>query len=263
MNKVVFLDIDGTLIDCSHGHFKPSQEVVNALEHLKNNKDYIFIASGRPYAFLTDEIKSLPIDGFILANGSLVLLDGNVIFEKAFDKTQAKHLISMLETLNLEYIVEANPNSYLKKEYQNLYKFYHSIQIPMKYVKREPVDFDIPMYKIEVLCKNAKDFTSLEHYLKDNVYFDSYSSIDQSAIEIFAKGCTKALGIQKVLEYYQIPKSQSYAFGDGSNDIEMLSFVGTGIAMGNASSKVKKFANVITDSVQEHGVATGILKHVI
>lgn len=263
MNKVVFFDIDGTLIDCSHGHFKPSMEVESALYHLKKNNDYVFIATGRPYAFLTDEIKALPIDGFVLANGSLVLIDGNIIFEKAFDRIQAEQLIRVLETFRLEYIVESTPYSYLKKEYAELFGFYDSIQIPMDLVKREAIGADVPMYKIEVLCKNKSDFISLHKYLKDNPYFDFFSSIDQSAIEIFAKGCTKAVGIQKVLEYYKIPQSQSYAFGDGSNDIEMLSFVGKGIAMGNASEKVKQFADVITDSVDKHGVATGILKHVI
>lgn len=263
MNKVVFFDIDGTLIDCANGHYKPSVEVEKALYNLKKNKDYVFIASGRPYAFLTKEIKALPMDGFVLANGSQVIVDGHTIYDKAFKKEQGQKLIETLEYLHLEYVAESYPYSYMKKEYEALFTFYDSIKVPMELVKREPMNLNRPIYKVEVLCKSETDFCSLKEYLDQNEYLDHFSSIDQSAIEIFAKGSTKAVGIQKILEHFHIPQSQSYAFGDGSNDIEMLSFVGTGIAMGNASSNVKKFADIVTDSVAEHGVATGILKHVI
>ena len=52
-------------------------------------------------------------------------------------------------------------------------------------------------------------------------------------------------------------------FGDGKNDIEMLSTVGCGIAMGNASDEVKSYAHQVTDSVLEDGVATGIEKYIL
>ena len=57
--------------------------------------------------------------------------------------------------------------------------------------------------------------------------------------------------------------NNSYAFGDGKNDIEMLSTVGCGIAMGNASDEVKSYAHQVTDSVLEDGVATGIEKYIL
>ena len=50
------------------------------------------------------------------------------------------------------------------------------------------------------------------------------------------------------------------AFGDGGNDIQMLSHAGIGIAMGNASDEVKKVADFVTDSVDEDGVYKA-LKH--
>ena len=46
------------------------------------------------------------------------------------------------------------------------------------------------------------------------------------------------------------------------NDIEMLSTVGCGIAMGNASDEVKKYAHKVTESVHDDGVAVGIKEYV-
>ena len=80
---------------------------------------------------------------------------------------------------------------------------------------------------------------------------------------IYTKKNKNATGILTALKHLDIPVEQSYAFGDGKNDIEMLSTVGCGIAMGNASDEVKSYAHQVTDSVLEDGVATGIEKYIL
>lgn len=60
-----------------------------------------------------------------------------------------------------------------------------------------------------------------------------------------------------------LPIEESYAFGDGENDIEMLATVGCGIAMGNAAENVKRHAKQVTDSVSQDGVARGIGKYIL
>ena len=61
-------------------------------------------------------------------------------------------------------------------------------------------------------------------------------------------------GIKEYLKKNNIKKSETMAFGDGENDIDMLEFVQIGIAMGNASDNVKKYADFVTDSVDEDGI---------
>ena len=51
---------------------------------------------------------------------------------------------------------------------------------------------------------------------------------------------SKVTAIQKVLEHLNICKSEAIAFGDGRNDIEMLEYVGLGIAMGNGGEELKQ-----------------------
>ena len=55
-----------------------------------------------------------------------------------------------------------------------------------------------------------------------------------------------------------LEKEEIAAFGDGDNDIDMLEFVGTGIAMENASEHCKNAADIITRHHDEDGVAYGI-----
>ncbi|WJZ03841.1 1-acyl-sn-glycerol-3-phosphate acyltransferase [Corynebacterium freiburgense] len=66
---------------------------------------------------------------------------------------------------------------------------------------------------------------------------------------------TKATGVAWVLEKLGIPASDAVAFGDGRNDIEMLQYVGTGIAMGNADPNVIRAAKWVTGTNDEDGIA--------
>ena len=70
----------------------------------------------------------------------------------------------------------------------------------------------------------------------------------------------KAAGIAKVLQHYGIDKSETMAFGDGQNDVDMFRAVGTAVAMGNACREAKEAAHHITDSVDEDGIYNA-LKH--
>ena len=68
------------------------------------------------------------------------------------------------------------------------------------------------------------------------------------------KGITKATGIQKVLDFYGADVKDAIGIGDGANDIEMLKFCGTGIAMGNADERAKAAADIITDDIDKDGL---------
>ena len=72
-----------------------------------------------------------------------------------------------------------------------------------------------------------------------------------SILKVTRKGTACEYLCQKL----NIPKENTYAFGDGENDIEMLHLVGTSIAMGNADDEVKKHASTVTLTVDEDGIA--------
>jgi 5-amino-6-(5-phospho-D-ribitylamino)uracil phosphatase len=74
-------------------------------------------------------------------------------------------------------------------------------------------------------------------------------------IEIVRTGLNKAVGIQKVSDYFQIPAERIIAFGDEDNDLEMLEYAGHGIAMGNGIDSIKNIANEVTLTNEEDGVA--------
>ena len=61
------------------------------------------------------------------------------------------------------------------------------------------------------------------------------ADVNKRALELYLKKNTKGTAILKAIEYLGIPIENTFAFGDGKNDIEMLSTVGCGMAIGESS----------------------------
>lgn len=69
------------------------------------------------------------------------------------------------------------------------------------------------------------------------------------------------MAIHKVLAYFGLNENEAVAFGDGGNDVDMLELVDLGIAMGNASDKLKSIADFVTEKSSEDGIAFALRKY--
>lgn len=74
------------------------------------------------------------------------------------------------------------------------------------------------------------------------------------SMPLSTKEATKSAAIKKVLDYHNICESEAIAFGDGRNDIDMLEYVGLGIAMGNGEEQLKQKADFVTKKASEGGI---------
>ncbi len=82
-------------------------------------------------------------------------------------------------------------------------------------------------------------------------------------ISIMNQTCSKASGVARLAKRLDIELSQVMAIGDNTNDIEMLSAVGWGVAMGQAPDHVKAHAQAVTTSNTEDGVAVAIERYAL
>lgn len=73
----------------------------------------------------------------------------------------------------------------------------------------------------------------------------------------------KIQALYRLVEYLNIKTSEVIAFGDDSNDIEMLTECGYGVAVENAVPSVKKIADFICESNDNDGVAKWIEENVL
>ncbi|MGE5223079.1 MAG: HAD family hydrolase, partial [Omnitrophica WOR_2 bacterium] len=89
----------------------------------------------------------------------------------------------------------------------------------------------------------------------------TYSS-DQS-IEIVASGVSKGSALQYLAEHLGIPPQAILAIGDSENDLDMIQYAGTGVAVGNALESVRAVANRVVKSSKDNGVAQAIWELVL
>ena len=256
MSKVVFFDMDGTLLAQSDPTSIPcmSEYTKEILKEVRKQGHHLFIASGRPYAFLPEEVLEGYFDGFVLANGSCILFQGESLYLQPLDAKRVKALVEEFDRRKIDYVLQGKIKSYIVNHTGVLKEFYTHCNVNFNYIV-DHFDLDKAIketVKIEVMPTTKED----EMYclnLKDD-YFNLMGE-PPYALEIYSKLNSKASGIEMVLKQLKIDRKESYAFGDGMNDIEMLEHVGHSFAMDNASDEVKKHANEVCLSACDDGVA--------
>lgn len=262
--KAVFFDVDGTLIEGRDPKFRHmSEEVKAAIKKLQAQGAYVFIASGRSLPFLDSEMRSFGFDGYVLLNGAVVFFRDKIIYRAPLEKSFVHSIVDKCKANNLQYTLEGARDAYVLPEFEyliNRLEDYgiHKEQLCLSY------DLDeLTVYKIEIDSPDQADKHIITESLPDDMTYVDDLAHGTCHVEVYAKANSKASGILKVLEKLGIDVKDSYAFGDGDNDIEMLSTVGLGMAMGNATDKAKAAAKVIVPSIFDNGIAYGIEKYIL
>jgi len=76
------------------------------------------------------------------------------------------------------------------------------------------------------------------------------------------KNASKGNALKDLADRLNISADQVMAIGDEGNDLTMIEYAGTGVAMGNGIDEVKQAASFVTKSNAENGVAFAINKYV-
>ena len=84
-----------------------------------------------------------------------------------------------------------------------------------------------------------------------------------NSLEIMPDGVNKGVALRSLTEKLGLQPEQVMALGDYDNDLDMIAYAGYGIAMGNASERVKRAAKHITLTNAQHGVAAAIRRFVL
>jgi Cof subfamily protein (haloacid dehalogenase superfamily) len=82
-------------------------------------------------------------------------------------------------------------------------------------------------------------------------------------LEFTHRDATKGKALEYLAVAKGIVKEDIIAIGDSFNDISMIQYAGLGVAMGNAPAEVKEYADYVTGTNDEDGVAQVIDKFVL
>ncbi|UTE79399.1 Cof-type HAD-IIB family hydrolase [Rossellomorea sp. KS-H15a] len=250
MSKIVFFDIDGTLLD--HDKKLP-QATKEAIRTLQANGTYVAIATGRAPFMYESLREELGIESFVSFNGQYVVFENEVIYTNPLQ-------VEMLEELLEDTYTKEHPVVHLNHETMKAnHKHHDYIEKSMNSLKFPHPGYAPDFYKGRDIYQSLLFCTKEEENLYREKYRDfTFIRWHQFSMDILPKGGSKAEGIKKMIAKLGFNMEDVYAFGDGLNDIEMIQSVGTGVAMGNAVQEVQKHANLITKHVDDDGIYHGL-----
>ena len=117
----------------------------------------------------------------------------------------------------------------------------------------------VEIAKIIVLTYSEEDFNKTKEAFESKG-FAFMGNLHNGMFEVYDAKYTKGYGVKKLLEKLDINRDNSYAFGDGENDLEMFQEVKHGIAMGGYFEGLKEFAFDFTEDVENEGITKGLEK---
>jgi Cof subfamily protein (haloacid dehalogenase superfamily) len=249
--KVIFFDIDGTILD--HNKEIP-QSTRDTIQKLKDKGHHVAIATGRAPFMFEDLRKELDIHSFVSFNGQYVVFEDEVIYENPLNKETLENLLQFADKENhpLVFMSEDNMMStvgehpFIEQSMGSL-KFTHPQENRNYYLERN-------IYQTLLFCEKGEEDRYHQYSDLKLIRWHDVST------DILPANGSKAEGIKQLAKRLNIHKENIYAFGDGLNDLEMIDFVGTGVAMGNAVDSLKEIADFITKPVDEDGIQYGV-KH--
>ena len=256
MIKAIFLDIDGTLV--SFKTHRISQATLDALARERSRGTKIFIATGRPLPFV-DNLDQLQYDGIITVNGaSCKTTDGIIINHDPICKDDLRQLVSYYEARPFPIAFASDDEVYITETIsQQAIDVLNLLNIKVPQQRPITACLDMDIMQLVAFFTTEEEPHIMQHILPHC----SAQRWHPAFADVINQGNNKSKGIDKVLAYYGISLAETAAFGDGGNDISMLSHVGIGVAMGNARDAVKQAAKYITDTVDNDGIAQFLKKY--
>ena len=268
--KLIFLDIDGTLLDHDVLHdVPPSAKQAVALTRSKGNK--VILCTGRSKSSVNDQIIDFETDAQVYAAGAHIEEKGQIIEWKAFDSALLSALIDELENAHFGIVLEGRQHNYYNEAAVQHFitldnqASQNGTQLPERTFlslmdhQRDPQ----PINKLTFYALDNENLHALIHQFDKQCNFIRHKVDPNGYIgyECCLKNIHKGRAVQIVCDHYGVSLADSIAYGDSMNDAEMIQTAHLGIAMGNGVEQLKQMADEVCGKVSEDGLYKSFQKH--
>ena len=269
--KLIALDLDGTLLN-SKKELTPTSRA--ALERAAEAGIEIVPTTGRFYGGMPEAIKKLGFIRYVITMNGAEVMDlktGLVIYKAELPWQQAVDIMTMLDSMPVIYDCYMDSTGWMTESQKALVD--ETVDSPHYRKMIHELRQNVPELKA-FLGQRKQDVQKMQFFTRDEALrqdmllnldkmFENLSvssSVDQN-VEINNIHANKGEALQALAAHLGLPISATMSFGDGLNDLSMLSAAGLGVAMENACDEAKAAADALTDSCDADGVAKAIEKY--
>lgn len=268
--RLIAIDIDGTLLDSS---FQVSQANLDELRRAHQSGIEIVLGTGRRHKFALPIAESLGFDLWIISsNGAVTRSTRNEPFHHDLlpRETAAKICRQMPEFHN-NMVITFDREGFGAIVCENHDRLYGVIQRWMEknapYIQYvSPIEKALTEDPIQAMfCGPVELMQTVQERLQAcdfakhmTVLRTQYDHRNLTIVDILNAGCSKGHALKRWANFRGIDRAEVMAIGDNYNDIEMLTFAGHPVIMGNASDDLKQNGWTVTLHADESGVAAAI-----
>ena len=265
--KIIFLDVDGTLVDYKG---RLPESAVTAVRLARQQGHKIYICTGRSRAEVYPEIWDIGLDGMIGGNGNYVEDHGQVIMHRCFSLKECRGIVDWLHERKLEFYLECNAGLFGSENFETAGE-----PVIRRYSQRKGKEesdrmtvrdafpemiFGADLYrddvnKISFILDSYEDYTEAAAAFPD-LKDGTWGGAGETALfgDLALKEIDKVYAMDVLLEHLDASVEETIAFGDAKVDIPMLEHSSVGVVMGNGGEEIRAMADYVTDDVEYDGL---------
>ncbi len=264
--KLIFLDIDGTLIAAMS---EPSALATAAVRGARKMGHKVFLCTGRNMAIIGDDILGVGFDGVISSAGGHVEVGGEVLFDSLLPEETVQECLSVFHSHGIYCRIETPEGIYTDPQMEALLKSAKPDKRNSELIRmQKEIEKGIGIlpyekypgkgaYKICFTSTTLEAIEKTKSYLGDRFAYAVHLYGNSSSCfngEIIPKEIDKSKGMEMVCRYFGADKKDTVAFGDSMNDYGMMKYAHVSVAMGNACDELKEMADIVCGNVEDDGI---------
>lgn len=246
--KIVFSDIDGTLLDTKHQVRENTRKKILELESI--GIPFVLVSARMPDGIYPIQ-KNIGITAPIVAySGGLVLNEkGEIIKSIGLEIEKAVELKNTIKdrwsNICLSFYSE---NFWIAENTKDEWIIQEEFITGLKCIEGDFSKILTGNKKVhKLMCMgDNKIITEIEGILKARYSELSVYRSKDTYLEIMDGKVLKSNAVKILCEDKKIDIEDSVSFGDNYNDVDMIKATGLGVAMGNAPQGVKLHADIVT-----------------